>query len=296
MPKNRSMQIGISRPPTPTHPDIDVDALVVAQHAESFEFDLLLYGEHPIRPLDDPGAGVHTDGVPFFQDTLVALSRISAGTQRLRFGGGVFLLPEHNPVAFAKQLACLDRYSNGRLIVGAGTGWSRVECELLGGHFERRWDQSREAVEVMRALWTGEPVTYEGEFFTLPPVQCVPTPTTPGGPPILLGGGAGPTLRRVAEWADGWMPAYVTREAIRDGPDEIVMARKKLERMATQAGRDPRMLQIVAIVRGDADRDIVRRFEDVGVDALAVSMPTVTNEQEVCDALERIAETVLVDD
>src|SRR3979411_2465550 len=130
------MHIGVSRPPTPEYPVPDVDGALVAKHAERIGFESVFYGEPPIRPLNDPGRSVHAAGVPFFQDTLVMLARASAMTTTLKVGAGVFLMPEHNPVLFAKQLASLDHYSGGRLIVGAGVGWSRTECELLGGNFD----------------------------------------------------------------------------------------------------------------------------------------------------------------
>jgi probable F420-dependent oxidoreductase len=233
------MKIGISRPPTPQHPAIDLDAAIIGRQAERLGFDLVLYGEHPIRPLDQPGMGVHRDGVPFFQDTLVALARISAVTTSLRFGGGVFLAPEHNPVQWAKELASLDWYGDGRLVVGIGVGWSRTECELLGGNFDRRWAQTEEIVGIMRALWSGQPVSHEGEFFSIPLVQCVPTPMSPRGPAILLGGGSDLTLRRAARFGDGWLPAFVTRDAIESGPVTVADGRRRLSALADERGRDP---------------------------------------------------------
>jgi len=299
------VHIGISRPPTPPHPIADVDGALVARIAEELGFESIFYGEHPIRPLEGPGYGVHADGVPFFQDTLVMLARASGMTTRITLGSGVFLIPEHHPVLFAKQLASLDFYSGGRLVVGAGVGWSRVECELLGGNFDRRWAQAREAIQVMKRLWTEETVTYEGEFFTVPPVQLYPQPATRGGPPVLIGGrDSDLTLARVVEFGDGWLPAFVTPETIADGAATIRGARQRLDRLAQEAGRDPASLQISAIIRGDqidgdlvpravVGRDVVRRFEDAGVQRVAVSLSTLTSEQDARDALERIAVSVL---
>src|SRR4051812_49736767 len=87
------MHIGISRPPTPPHPTPDVDGAAVAVVAEELGFESIFYGEHPIRPVDQPGQGVHADGIPFFQDTIVMLSRASAVTTRIKLGGGVFWYP-----------------------------------------------------------------------------------------------------------------------------------------------------------------------------------------------------------
>src|SRR5690606_20847289 len=99
------MLIGLSRPTAPHYPVPDVDAALVARHAEELGFDSILFGEHPIRPLDEDTVNtVHTDGVPYFQDAVVALSRISGMTQRIRFGFGICLVVQHNPVRLAKQL------------------------------------------------------------------------------------------------------------------------------------------------------------------------------------------------
>ena len=122
------MKIGLNRPvAAPDYPTPDVDCALLAVHAEKLGFESIFYGEHPIRPLDDPGRGVHSRGVPLYQDTLVGLTRAAAMTKTIKVGGGVFLMPEHNPIAFAKQLATLDHYSGGgRLRRGTQTRpWRR---------------------------------------------------------------------------------------------------------------------------------------------------------------------------
>lgn len=299
------MLIGVSRPPTPPYPTPDVDALVVARHAERLGFESIFYGEHPIRPVGQAGHSVHADGVPFFQDTLVALARISAGTSRIRFGGGVFLIPEHNPVQFAKELASLDFYSGGRLLIGAGVGWSRVECELLGGHWDRRWRQTRETVQIMKRLWTEETATYDGEIYQVPPVQLYPKPASRPWPPVLIGAKASPrTFARIVDYGDGWLPALVRPEDLSEGPRAIEDGRRELDRLARAAGRDPASLQITAIVRGPqvdgdlgpgyrADRTLIRALGDAGADRVLVSLPTILAEDDAGEALERIAEAVL---
>jgi probable F420-dependent oxidoreductase len=299
------VQIGISRPPTPPYPVPDVDAAVVARHAEALGFESIFYGEHPIRPVGQAGMGVHADGVPFFQDTLVALARISAVTSTIKFGGGVFLFPQHNPVQFAKELASLDFYGGGRLLVGAGIGWSQVECELLGGHWDRRWAQTRETAQIMRRLWTQDTATYDGEIYQVPPVQLFPRPLSQPHPPILLG--ARPSERafaRIVDFADGWLPALVTPEEMAAGPDTVQAGRRRLDELARAAGRDPASLQITAIVRGPqvdgdvgaagaVDRGLVEALGAAGADRVLVSLPTLTSESDAEAALGRIADAVL---
>ncbi len=299
------MHIGISRPPTPPHPTPDIDAALVAKRAEEMGFESIFYGEHPIRPVDQPGHSVHAHGVPFFQDTLVALARISAATSKIRFGGGVFLIPEHNPVQFAKELASVDFYSGGRLLVGAGVGWSKVECELLGGNWDRRWAQTREIVQVMKKLWSQETVTHDGEFYQIPPVQLFPQPASKPWPPVLIGAKAGEkTFAKVVDYGDGWLPAFVTREDVANGPAIIAAGRRRMDELAQAAGRDPATLQITAIIRGPqidgdigpgqrVDRRLVARYAMAGCDRVLISLPTLLNEADIDGALGRIAEAVL---
>jgi probable F420-dependent oxidoreductase len=299
------LHIGISRPPTPPHPIPDVDGAVVAKLAEELGFESVFYGEHPIRPVDQPGIGVHADGIPFFQDTIVMLARASAMTSTIKIGGGVFLVPEHNAVLFAKQLASIDHYSNGRLIVGAGVGWSRTECELLGGNFDRRWAQTAETIKLMKQLWTKETVEFHGEFYEVPPVQLFPQPVSKPWPPVLIGALASArAFRRIVDYADGWLPAFVTRDSIATAPEHLEDSRKLLDRLAIEKGRKPAELQITAILRGPqvdgdlrpserVDRALLGRLRDVGVDRVAISLSTITSPEDAARALTRIADEML---
>jgi len=299
------MKIGVTRPPTPPYPVPDVDGALIAKHAEHLGFESIFFGEHPVTPLDEPGYSVHAHGVPYFQDPLTTLARASGMTSRIMLGGGVFLLPEHNPVMFAKQLANLDHYSGGRVICGGGVGWSRLECELCGGDFDRRWAQTRDFVGVMKALWTQERATYEGEFFTLPPTRVFPGPVQPGGPPVLLGGKLTDRMvHRVAEYADGWIAVLLSDAAIESAPALAIEAERRLSAEARRIGRAPADLSVTLILRGDQvdgdtsprrlpGRDVLLRLEDTGVDRICITLPTCLTERDAEEALERIAERAL---
>lgn len=299
------MKIGLSRPPTPTYPIPDVDGAIVAKAAEDLGFESIFYGEHPITPLEEPGYDVHPEHVPYFQDPLVMLSRASAMTSKILLGGGVFLIPEHNPVMFAKQLASLDHYGGGRLIVGAGVGWSRLEVELTGGSFDRRWAQTRDFIRVMKTLWREEDATFEGEFFSLPPVRLFPKPAQVGGPPVLLGGKMTDLMaRRVVSYADGWIAVMTSDQSIQEAPQIIADARSRLHAEAARVGRNPEELSITAILRGGQidgeaglrvlpSRDIIKRVEDAGAERALFSLSTCNTAQDAFDELARIAEGVL---
>ncbi len=289
------MHIGINRPINPPpYPIPDVDGGVIAQYAEQLGFESIVYGEHPITPLEDEDRNVafHAGRVPYFQDLLVMMTRAAALTTKLKVVSGVLLIPEHNPVQLAKQIACLDLYSGGRIILGVGTGWNRVEIELLGGNFDRRWGQMREAVQIMKALWTQDRVEFKGEFYTVPPVHSYPQPASKGGPPVLLGGSHPNVFKRIAAYGDGWLPAFITEETVAQGPDVIREKRRTIDELAAARGRDPGEFQITAILT-DAKRDLLAPYEDASTDRVAFCLPQVASDQGARDALERIAEAVL---
>lgn len=310
------MHIGLSRPPTPPPPLPDVDAAHVAQIAEGLGFESIFYGEHPITPVGDPGQSVHSHGVPFFQDTLVALARISAVTSRIRIGSGIFLIPQHHPVMLAKQLSSLDFYSGGRLILGLGFGWSRVECEAMGGNFDRRFGQAREAVAVMKRLWAEGVASFDGEFYQFPPVMMAPKPLQRPHPPILL---PGPALHegglpdaerhrasflRIVDYADGWLPGFVGTSAMEGGLAVIKAGRAIMAALCAERGRDPSELQTTVLLRtevhdGDtawpelASRDLLKRYEDLAVERVIVTIPTITSDDHAREVLERMAAHLL---
>lgn len=288
------MLIGISRPMSePPYPIPDVDMGLIGKAAEEIGFAWISYGHHTVRPLEEPIVGPHRGGVPLFQDQMVGFARATALTTKLEVGG-MCVVPMHHPVGLAKTVASIDQYSNGRLILGIGVGGaSRQEIEASGGRWERRWDYAREAVEVMKGLWTQERFEYDGEFFKIPPVLCRPAPARKPHPPLLLGGFNDKVLQRAAEWGDGWFPAYLGAEMLEQGPTNVREGREKMERFANEAHRETKSFQIAAILVGDITRDMVRRFEDAGTDRVAIMLPTISTIEEGRAAMEKIAEQVL---
>jgi alkanesulfonate monooxygenase SsuD/methylene tetrahydromethanopterin reductase-like flavin-dependent oxidoreductase (luciferase family) len=100
----------------------------ISQMAEVAGFDWISYGHHTVRPLHEPIVGVHEAGVPLYQDPLIGAARATAMTTRLEVCIGVLIMPMKHPVDVAKQAASIDLYSNGRFLLGLGTGGaSRLE-------------------------------------------------------------------------------------------------------------------------------------------------------------------------
>jgi probable F420-dependent oxidoreductase len=213
-------------------------------------------------------------------DPLIGLAKASAVTKAIKLGTGVCLIPEHNPLLLAKQIATLDLLSNGRFVFGIGAGWLQEETEIMGGNFAHRWSQTREAVLAMKELWTKEAAEYHGKFYDFPPVRCSPKPFQKPHPPILLGGSARNVFKRVVAWGDGWMPTRAT-------PEDIKMGRATLDELADAAGRAASSLEIT-VYSQEGDPDTLKRFEDSGASRITVRLPTTAGETALTE-LERMA-------
>ena len=100
--------------------------------------------------------GVIPETYAHFADPFIALAQASGATNTIKLGTGITLVPERNHLLLAKEISTLDLFSNGRFIFGIGSGWHRAETEIMGGTFDHRWAQVREAVLVMKELWTKE--------------------------------------------------------------------------------------------------------------------------------------------
>jgi len=280
------MNIGTSVP----LPAYTIDPAFMAKKAEDLGFESIWYAEHAAVPVHSDSPFPATGGeIPWtyshFTDPYIALARASGVTTKIKLGTGITLVPERNPLLLAKEIATLDRYSGGRFLFGIGTGWLKEETEMMGGDFEHRWTQTREAIEVMKELWTKEEAEYHGRYFDFPLVRSYPKPAQKPYPPIILGGMAKNVLRRVVTHADGWLPNRVT-------PTEVEESRKKLDAMAAEAGRDPKSITI-SVYGQLPERDIVHALLNAGADRVVVRPEHVETEKEMGEQLERMAEAVL---
>lgn len=221
------------------------DPAVVAKCAEDLGFASYWVPEHTVIPQGsaDVYPGKQADEPPpeyLFKlpDPFIALARASATTRAIGLGTGISLIPERNPLVTAKEIATLDHYSGGRVLFGIGAGWNEPECTVLGGDFAHRWTQTKESIEVMKKLWTGDYVEHHGKYFDFPPVICLPKPGRHPHPPILLGSIGSPLVfKRVAEWGDGWLPFCIDPQEIADGKAAIA-------KVAKANGRDPATIDI----------------------------------------------------
>jgi probable F420-dependent oxidoreductase len=191
-------------------------------------------------------------------EAITRLALMTAWTERLRVGSAVLVLPLYHPVLVAKQLADLDARSGGRLTVGVGVGGEfRDEFAALGVPVAERGARTDEAVDLLRALWSGKPVSHHGRFFDVDDVVLRPVASPdgrtgrPGGPPIVVSGRKEPAMRRAARRGDGWMPYLMSADAY---ARSVATVRAEAE----AAGRDLAgfewMLYLYCSVRADGDR------------------------------------------
>ena len=273
-----------------TLPAYTIDPAFMAKKSEDLGFESIWYAEHAAVPVHSDSPFPATGGeIPWtyshFTDPYIALARASGATSKIMLGTGITLVPERNPLLLAKEIASLDRFSGGRFLFGIGTGWLKEETEMMGGDFEHRWTQTREAIEVMKELWTKEEAEYHGRYFDFPLVKSYPKPLQKPYPPIILGGMAKNVLRRVVAHADGWLPNRVT-------PADVEESRKKLDAMAAEAGRDPKSITI-SVYGQLPEHDVVHSLLNAGADRVVVRPEHVETEKEMGEQLERMAEAVL---
>ena len=280
------MKIGVNM----TFSSRSIDVAVIAQKAESLGFESLWLPEHPVIPVhvttryQGSADGAIPSSMSDIADPFLALAMASAVTTTIKLGTGICLVPERNPLLLAKEIATLDHFSNGRFLFGIGAGWLQEETEIMGGDFAHRWSQTREAILVMKELWTKAEAEYHGTFYDFPPVRSFPKPSQQPHPPVLLGGSARNVLQRVVAWGDGWMPIRVT-------PEEVKMGRATLDALATAAGRDPSTIDITVFGQA-SDPESLQRFAESGASRVIVRLSTTLSNAALTE-LEQMAEQVL---
>ncbi|GAB4070733.1 TIGR03619 family F420-dependent LLM class oxidoreductase [Angustibacter speluncae] len=173
------------------------------------------------------------------QDPLVPLAFAAAVTERVRLGTATVCALLTSPVLLAKQLATLDVLSRGRLTVGLGTGWLPEEFAATGLPLSGRGERMDEFLRCLVALWTTDPVAFDGRHWRVPSSSSLPHPVQRPHPPVLVGGTSAAAQRRAGRLAQGWVAASThDLEAVRAGAQVVRSS-------AEAAGRDPDAVQVL---------------------------------------------------
>lgn len=216
----------------------------VAQRAEALGYadlwtvERVLYPVQPQVPYPVTPDGMLPEPYKHVLDPVETLTFAAAKTTKIGLGMSVLDMPYYNPVMLARRLTTLDYLSNGRLRVGLGLGWSKDEMDAVGANMKERGARADEFIEVLKAIWTTNPVEYRGKFYQVPKSYIGPKPVQKPHPPIYLAAFAGPALKRLAMMADGWNPVAVPLE----GMKQMFVS---IQQMAKEAGRDPSSLKMI---------------------------------------------------
>lgn len=274
-------------------PPLD-ECWAMARHADEAGYDAVWVGDSIVaKPRLEP---------------LTTLAFIAAMTTRVRLGTAVLLPALRHPVVLAHQMANIDQISHGRLVLGLGVGWSLPSAErewaACGMDHKRRVRRLEEHVEVWRALWGGEPVTYSGHNVELTEHTIGPLPWTAAGPPVLITAGNRGELipaqfDRFARLGDGIITTYLdakdcrlVREradealarhgrtlpefplcvytTVRIGEDIEQVTRETADFLATYYGGGVHMRGLMGLGPADAVIGALRQYADAGVTDLCI--------------------------
>ncbi len=264
----------------------------LARAAEERGFESLWLPEHTHIPVP-PGGIVHMPlggELPVeyrhMSDPFSSLAAAAAVTSKLMLGTGICLINQHHPIVLAKQVATLDRLSDGRFIFGVGAGWNVVEMGNHGVEFADRWKQATERLDALKALWTQEQPRFEGRFVRFGPLWSYPKPVQQPHPPIVLGTLDTPFGRaQVAQHADGWLPLTFDVARAKRSIDDVRARMRAL-------GRDDSKLAVSLFFLEDKEQseDTLRAARDLGVERVILRLP-VAEDSLVLARLDRYAET-----
>ena len=259
------VQIGLTMFAT----DRTMDVVALAREAEARGYHSLYLPEHthiPVTRRTPPPTGGDTLAEEYKRtlDPLVALAAAASVTDRILLGTGICVVAQREPIVTAKAIATLDVMSGGRFVFGIGFGWNADEIEHHGVTMPDRREVTREHVLAMRALWNDDVAEFHGDRVDFAPSWSWPKPVRPDGPPVLIGGAAGPKMfAHVAEYADGWIPI---------GGAGVRAALEDLRRACDDVGRDASTLRIVPFGTVP-DPGKLAYYEDLGIREIVLRIP-----------------------
>jgi probable F420-dependent oxidoreductase len=259
----------------------------VAVRAEQAGFDGISFTEHPV-----PSARWLANGGHQSLDPFVALAAAGAVTSRIKLMTNLSVAPYRNPFLLAKAAATVDKLSGGRMVLGLGAGYMKSEYFALGVDFEERNALFDEVLQVMPLHWSGEPFSFEGRHFSARDVISLPRPVQQPIP-MWIGGNSNASRRRVAQYAQGWMPmlgssqlSTTARTRHIANLDELTDLIAETRAAVVEAGRND-AIDIQCSYQGfvelgsdaDAHREQIAAYEKAGVTWLVISCHSRTPEQ-----------------
>ncbi|HEY7454797.1 MAG TPA: LLM class F420-dependent oxidoreductase [Thermoleophilaceae bacterium] len=216
--------------------DYGMDPAELGRKTEERGFESLFFPEHTHIPASRETPHPSGQELPreysHILDPFVGLTAAAVATERLKVGTGVCLIIERDPIVTAKEVATLDRVSNGRFLFGVGAGWNIEEMRNHGTDPDTRFRRMRESVEAMKAIWTEDEAEYHGRIIDFDPIWSWPKPVQQPHPPVLVGGLGEKVYDRVIAYGDEWIPNRVV------SPEDLGERITELQRRAEEAGRE----------------------------------------------------------
>ena len=279
------MHVGVEIFPT----DQTIDPIELAREVEARGFESLWFPEHshiPTRRTTPWGGREGAPPLPEYywrtHDPFVALGACAAVTTTLRLGTGICLVAQRDPIHTAKEVASVDALSDGRFLFGVGYGWNKEEMAQHGTPYGERRAILRERILAMKALWTEDEASFEGDHVRIEPSWAWPKPVQSPHPPIILGGDAGPrTAADIAELCDGWMPI---------GGRHPLVKWDEVRRACEAIGRDPATVQL-GVFGAPPDAERLVGLAGRGVQRAVLGLPQGPRD-EVLAMLDEVAPLV----
>jgi len=239
--------------------DIGLESIWMGEHVTLFDKNTFGYpGSKDGRIPVPPGGGM--------LDVVATFGFLAAATSKLRFGTGVALVPQRNPIYTAKEVCTLDWLSDGRFDFGIGVGWNKEEVEACGYSFHDRGARCDEFLEVMRKLWTEPVVDFTGKWIRLETCRLDPKPIQKPHVPIIVGGYADAAIRRAVRFGAGWYG--FNRDPA--GTREMV---GRLDAALAKAGRKRGAgFEIIMTPPAAMPLDAMQEYAEIGVDRLVVNL------------------------
>jgi probable F420-dependent oxidoreductase len=216
-------------------------------------------------------------------DPFVALGAVAAATSRIKLGTAVCLVAEHDAINLAKQVATVDHISGGRMLFGIGGGWNLEEMRNHGTDPAHRWKVVRERINAVKQIWTNDEASFHGQYVDFDPIWQWPKPIQKPHPPILVGGDAEYTLKRVVDYGDEWMPI------LGRGGRPIAERIAELQRLAAEKGRDPIPVTLFA---ARPDPASIEEYSEAGVTRCLFVLPP-AEEDRAIPLLDRWANMIM---
>ena len=222
-----------------------------ARKIETYGFDSVWVRDHIVYHPHE-----HEDQDRTHVDPIVVLSALAGVTEKLTLGTAT-LIPHRHPIELALVLASLERMAGaGRIIAGLGLGTFQHEFDAIGMAGIDRRELFPEYVEVMRAVWTGDEVSYDGKFYQFQDVDIHPIPGSPGSIPIWYGGTQVAAVRRAVRYCEGWMPGRMPRSDFR-------RLRERMEQFAKEYDRPLPAMGLVPFVSPGKTVEVGMKYFDL---------------------------------